>query len=78
MIMIHCLSHKSKRGKSRFRSFESQIEVLFFREDAKEQQVVAAKGETSMVSHKRKRLRRPDTNVLSVKFNELLQPGSLR
>jgi hypothetical protein len=42
-----------------------------------EKQVVSAAGGSSVVSHKRKRLRKPDTNVLSVKFNRLLQPGNL-
>lgn len=40
-----------------------------------EQQVVSTMSEQSATSHKRKRLRKPDTNVLSVKFNQLLQPG---
>ncbi len=47
--------------------------------DGKEhqKQLVSASGNTSVVSHKRKRLRKPDTNVLSIKFNRLLQPGNL-
>lgn len=39
---------------------------------------MSAASEQSAISHKRKRLRKPDTNVLSVKFNQLLQPGNLK
>ncbi|CAF2515663.1 unnamed protein product [Rotaria sp. Silwood2] len=42
-----------------------------------EQQIVAATGSSALASHRRKRLRKPDTNVLSVKFNRLLQPGEM-
>ncbi len=52
-----------------------EFERVFFSGDAREQQIVSVPGESSVVSHKRKRLRRPDTNVLSVKFNQLLQPS---
>ncbi len=44
--------------------------------ESEKQQIVSAAGGSSVVSHKRKRLRKPDTNVLSVKFNRLLQPGN--
>lgn len=37
--------------------------------------MVAATDDASAVSHKRKRLRKPDTNVVSIKFNRLLQPS---
>lgn len=48
-----------------------------FSADAKEQRMVSTFTEQSAASHKKKRLRKPDTNVLSVKFNRLLQPGNL-
>jgi hypothetical protein len=40
-----------------------------------QRQSVSATHDAASVSHKRKRLRKPDTNVLSIKFNRLLQPG---
>ena len=41
------------------------------REEQNEKQVVSA-----MPVSKRKRLRKPDTNVLSIRFNRLLLPGN--
>jgi hypothetical protein len=46
--------------------------------DERKQQVVSATGHSALANHKRKRLRKPDTNVLSVKFNRLLQPGNTK
>ncbi|CAF0832318.1 unnamed protein product [Rotaria sordida] len=46
-------------------------------EKQNEQQIVSATGSSTLASHRRKRLRKPDTNVLSVKFNRLLQPGEM-
>ncbi|CAF0741925.1 unnamed protein product [Adineta steineri] len=40
-------------------------------------QVVSMPDKTAVVSQKRKRLRKPDTNVLSITFNKLLQPGEM-
>ena len=48
-----------------------------FSADAKEHRIVSTVSEQSAASHRKKRLRKPDTNVLSVKFNRLLQPGNL-
>jgi hypothetical protein len=48
------------------------------KDQQQQKQVVSVTGESSAVNPKRKRLRRPDTNVLSVKFNRLLQPGNLK
>ncbi|CAF1159927.1 unnamed protein product [Rotaria sp. Silwood1] len=42
-----------------------------------EQQIESAASSSAIASHRRKRLRKPDTNVLSVKFNRLLQPGEM-
>lgn len=54
---------------------------MIFSEEQKEDErqiVSVASGSTALVSHKRKRLRKPDTNVVSIKFNKLLQPGNYK
>lgn len=75
MIVTYCLYHKLKQGKWDFDWFENRIFFSSGDTNEHQKQVVSVTGEASSVSHKRKRLRKPDTNVLSVKFNQLLQPG---
>lgn len=54
---------------------------VYFSEEKQEEKTLAVPSDTAVAvaatSHKRKkRLRKADTNVLSVKFNRLLQPGN--
>jgi len=42
---------------------------------SEDKQLVVVADDASALSHKRKRLRKPDTNIISIKFNRLLQPS---
>ncbi|CAF2229853.1 unnamed protein product [Rotaria magnacalcarata] len=57
--------------------FLPQIQAREGEKHHEHQVVSTTSGSTALTSHKRKRLRKPDTNVLSVKFNRLLQPGEM-
>ncbi len=54
----------------------NKIPFFCYSEDEQKKQVAVPSGASS-TSHKRKKhLRKADTNVLSVRFNRLLQPGN--
>lgn len=53
---------------------ETKYYILYFSEESTP--ASASAGASSMIQKKKKRLRKADTNVVSVKFDRLLQPGN--
>jgi hypothetical protein len=56
--------------------FYNETNLLIYFSEIEPQQEIATASASSKALKRKKRLRKADTNVLSVKFNRLLQPGN--